>query len=165
MANKKNKLSAGQVLNELKNPALIVVGMIGGNMAGKVMDNVLNVDTTQQEGFNAKALAKPVVQLSAGVAGSILLKDDNLKLIASGVAASGVASGVKVLLKKDLLSGFNGLGNSHALNHVKGLLNVQAYDPDLPDLPNVQYETMKVESPDPKNTYEEYREFQEVEIL
>ena len=142
---------------------MIIVGMIGGNMAGKAIDKVLKVDETQV-GFNAKAIAKPVVQLSAGVAGAILLKDENLKLIATGVATSGVASGVKVLLKKDLLAGLDGLGNN-ALSNARGLLKAERYNPNLPELTTGNYETHQVEYPGSGEEYDDYDEVHEVEIL
>jgi len=164
MAVNKNKISSKQVLEELKAPALIVIGMIGGNMAGKAIDKVLKVDETVV-GFNAKAIAKPVIQLSAGVAGAVLLKDVNIKLVATGIAASGVASGVKVLLKKDLLSGFNGLGSNEALAQIKGLLKAEPYNPNLPELPAGDYETIQVEYPEKQDDFDEYEEIQEVEIL
>ena len=152
----KKKISGTEVLQELKAPALIIVGMIGGNIAGKAIDKVLKVDETQV-GFNPKAIAKPVVQLSTGVAGAMLLKDDNLKLLATGVATSGVASGVKVLLKKDLLSGMHGLGNN-ALSSARGLLKAERYNPDLPELTNGNYETYQVEYPGNGEEYNDYDE-------
>lgn len=160
----KNKINGKQILDELKAPALIVVGMIGGNMAGKALDKVLKVDE-ELTGFNVKAIAKPVVQLTAGVAGAVFLKDKNLKLVATGVAASGVASGVKVMLKKDLLAGFRGLGTSQALSTVKGLLQANSYNPDLPELSDGNYDTMQIEYPGASNDYDEYEEIHEVEIL
>lgn len=163
MANSKTKISGKQVIEELKAPALIVVGMIGGNMAGKAIDKVLKVDETLQ-GLNPKAMAKPVIQLTAGVAGATLLKDSNLKLLATGVAASGVASGVKVFLKKDLLTGLSGLGTSDALSTVRGLLRAEPYNPDLPRLSEGDYDTIQVAYPGGENL-DEYEEIDEVEIL
>jgi hypothetical protein len=164
MAQTKSKVSGKQVLQELKSPALIVVGMIGGNLAGKAIDKVLKVDETQV-GFDVKAVAKPVVQLTAGIAGAVLLKDENLKLVATGVAASGVASGVKIMLKKDLLAGFSGLGNGQALSQVRGLLRAESYNPDLPELSAGEFETYSVEYPEANEDYNQYEEIQEVEIL
>jgi len=160
----KAKIKGAHILEELKAPALIVVGMIGGNMAGKAIDKVLKVDEAQA-GFNIKGMAKPVVQLTAGVSGALLLKDNNLRLVATGIAASGVASGVKVLLKKDLLAGLNGLGNSRALATVKELLKVEPYNPDLPELVSGGYETKDIEFPEDGKDYDAYEEYQEVEIL
>lgn len=161
----KSKITGKQILEELKAPALIVVGMVGGNLAGKLIDNVLNVDDTQTE-FNAKALVKPIVQLSAGVGGSLLLKDKNLKLVASGVAASGVASTVKVLLKKDMLAGFKGLGEAEALNSFRENLKIERYNPHLPELSTTRVETIPVEVDlSGKADYTDYEEVDTVEIL
>ena len=91
---KGKKITTNQVLKELKGPALIVLGMAGGSIAGKAIDKALKVDPNKTS-FDVKALAKPIVQLSAGIGGALLLKDANMKLVASGVGASGVASSVK----------------------------------------------------------------------
>lgn len=171
MANKKKnsakaKLNGKTIINELKTPGLIILGMIGGNMAGKAIDKVLKVDDTTS-GFNAKALVKPVVQITAGVGGSILLKNDNLKLIASGVAASGMASAVKVFLKKDLLNGLGNYNISEPLQRVfREPLNlaIAPYNPDLPELP--EHNAMPVEDNSMSgDELTDYQEIQEVQIL
>ena len=82
----KPKMDAKTIMEELKTPGLIIIGMVGGNLAGKMIDKVVKVDSTAT-GFHAKALVKPVVQITAGVGGALFLKDQNLKLIATGVAA------------------------------------------------------------------------------
>ena len=156
------KITSKQVLTELKRPALIVLGIAGGSLAGKAIDKVLKVDPTKT-GFDAKALAKPIVQLSAGIGGAILLKDKNLKLVASGVTGSGVASTVKVLVKKDLLSGFKGLGQN--LNAARQLLNARPYNSDLPELSEGNYSTMQIEYANPSDSFDEYEEVEEIEIL
>jgi hypothetical protein len=120
-----------------------------------------------------KALLKPVVQISAGVGGAILLKDKNMKLIASGVAASGIASGVKVFLKKDILQGltnFAGLGDSDPVNQVfrePVNLSIEPYNPELPKLPPAQVEAIPVENEDEISGAEMgvYGDVKEVEIL
>lgn len=165
----KPKLNAKTVLDELKTPGLIILGMVGGNLAGKLIDNVLPPDE-EATGFQAKSLVKPVVQITAGVAGAILLKDKNLKLVASGVAASGIASTVKVFLKKDILSG---LGNFRIDQPLKRVfrdpinLAIAPYNPDLPAL-NEHREnipTIPVESPGSMGELSDYEEIQEVQIL
>jgi hypothetical protein len=152
----KSKINSKTVMDEVKIPLLIIGGMYGGTLAGKALDKVLKVDESLA-GINMKAVAKPVALLSAGIAGSIFLKDKNLKLIASGVAASGIASGVKVFLKKDLLAGFDGLGSDY--------LQVESYDPELPMLPEGDYHAMDIEMAGPDNRLEDYEEIEEVEIL
>ncbi|MCX8486268.1 MAG: hypothetical protein ORN53_03670, partial [Crocinitomicaceae bacterium] len=65
----------------------------------------------------------------------------NMKMLATGVGASGLLSGVKILLKKDLLAGladFN-LGGSNDLGEPSIYreplnLSVERYNPDLPAL-------------------------------
>lgn len=165
----KPKLSAKTVLEELKTPGLIILGMVGGNMAGKLIDKALPLDE-EATGFQAKALVKPVVQITAGIAGAILLKNKNLKLVASGVAASGIASTVKVFLKKDILSG---LGNFNISDPLKRVfrdpinLSIAPYNPDLPAL-NEHKEnipTIPIEGPGSMGELTDYEEIQEVQIL
>ncbi|MBU0487425.1 MAG: hypothetical protein KKA07_07655 [Bacteroidetes bacterium] len=161
----KTKITGKQVLDELKSPALIVLGMIGGNLGGKLIDQALGVDDTSTE-FQVKGLVKPIVQLTAGIGGSILLKDQNLKLIANGVAASGVASTVKVLLKKDMLAGFKGLGTAEALKNFRENLKIERYNPHLPELASTQVESLPIEvAPAGANDYTDYEEVDAVEIL
>lgn len=167
--NSKVKLDAKAIIEELKTPGLIILGMVGGNMAGKLIDKAVKVDDTAT-GFQAKALIKPVIQITAGVGGALFLKDKNLKLICSGVAASGIASTVKVFLKKDILQGltnFAGLGE--AVNQVfrEPLnLSIEPYNPDLPQLPPSQMAALPVEyESDISGDLGEYTEIKSVEIL
>jgi hypothetical protein len=168
-SNSKAKLDAKAIIEELKTPGLIILGMVGGNMAGKLIDKAVKVDDTAT-GFQAKALIKPVIQITAGVGGALFLKDKNLKLICSGVAASGIASTVKVFLKKDILQGltnFAGLGE--AVNQVfrEPLnLSIEPYNPDLPQLPPSQMAALPVEyESDISGDLGEYTEIKSVEIL
>ena len=164
----KPKLNAKTVLEELKTPGLIILGMIGGTMGGKLIDKVLPVDETAT-GFQVKSLVKPIVQITAGVAGAVLLKDKNLKLIASGVAASGITSTVKVFLKKDLLSGLGDFNINDPLKRVfRDPINlaVVPYNPDLPLLPGHQdIPTIQVENAPSMGELDDYQEIQEVQIL
>lgn len=168
----KTKLDAQSIMEELKTPGLIILGMVGGNMAGKMIDKVMKVDETAT-GFQVKALVKPVVQITAGVGGALFLKDKNLKLIASGVAASGIASTVKVFLKKDILQGlteFAGLGDTDPVKQVfrePVSLSIEPYNPDLPQLPPAQIEALPIETEEEMSGSEmgEYQEIKEVEIL
>jgi hypothetical protein len=165
----KPKLDAKTILEELKTPGLIILGMVGGNMAGKLIDKAVPVDETAT-GFQVKSIIKPIVQITAGVGGAILLKDKNLKLVAAGVAASGIASTVKVFLKKDIL---NGLGDFNINDPLKRVfrdpinLAVAPYNPDLPLLPGHQdIPTIQVENaPMSMGELDDYQEIQEVQIL
>jgi len=166
----KAKLNAKTVFEELKTPGLIIIGMIGGNLAGKLIDKAIPIDETAT-GFQAKALVKPILQISAGLGGAIFLKDKNLKLIAGGVAASGIASTVKVFLKKDILSG---LGDFNIADPLKRIfrdpinLAIAPYNPELPVLNefNSDLRTIEVESaPTDMGELADYEEVQEVQIL
>ena len=138
-----SKLSSQAVMEEVKNLAMLGSGVVLGSVGGRLIDKVLKVDGTAT-GFNAKAMARPVVLIAAGAAGAVMLKEKNMKLLATGVGAAGVLSGVKVILKKDLLAGladFSGLGNddSDMSTPVKVFrepvqLAVERYNPDLPAL-------------------------------
>lgn len=174
----KTKLDAKAIIEELKTPGLIILGMVGGNLAGKLIDKAVKVDE-EATGFQAKALVKPLIQITAGVGGALFLKDKNLKLIATGVAATGIASTVKVFLKKDILQGltnFAGLGDSADSNPVNQVfrepisLSIAPYDPDLPQLPpapNTQIAALPIENENEVSGAEmgEYEEVQAVEIM
>ena len=132
---KKTKISSQAVMGEIKTLAMLTGGVVIGSLGGKMIDKVLNVDATAT-GFNAKALARPIVLLGVGTAGNLMLKDPNMKML-----ASGLLSGVKVFLKKDLLAGLS----DFSFNGIDGLgeptvyrepmnLSVERYNPDLPAL-------------------------------
>lgn len=135
---KKTKISSQAVMGEIKTLAMLTGGVVIGSVGGKMIDKVLNVDAAAT-GFNAKALARPIVLLGVGTAGNLMLKDPNMKMLATGVGASGLLSGVKVFLKKDLLagladfSGIDGLGEPSVYREPMNL-SVDRYNPDLPML-------------------------------
>ena len=137
---KKTKISSQAVMGEIKTLAMLTGGVVIGSLGGKMIDKVLKVDASAT-GFNAKALARPIVLLGVGTAGNLMLKDPNMKMLATGVGASGLLSGVKVFLKKDLLAGLS----DFSFNGIDGLgeptvyrepmnLSVERYNPDLPAL-------------------------------
>jgi hypothetical protein len=134
---KKTKISSQAVMGEIKTLAMLTGGVVIGSVGGKMIDKVLKVDAAAT-GFNAKALARPIVLLGVGTAGNLMLKDPNMKMLATGVGASGLLSGVKVLMKKDLLAGladfsFSGLGEPSVYREPLNL-SVDRYNPDLPAL-------------------------------
>ncbi len=133
--NHKAKLTKENVLEEIKSLAMFGGGMIVGSIGGKYIDKALKVDDSAQ-GFNPKTLVRPIVLLGGGAAGGILLEDKHLKMFATGVGTSGLISGVKVVLKKDLLNGladFAGLGEAKVFREPINL-SVERYNPDLPAL-------------------------------
>jgi hypothetical protein len=134
---KKTKISSQAVMGEIKTLAMLTGGVVIGSVGGKMIDKALKVDAAAT-GFNAKALARPIVLLGVGTAGNLMLKDPNMKMIATGVGASGLLSGVKVLMKKDLLAGlsdfsFSGLGEPSVYREPLNI-SVDRYNPDLPSL-------------------------------
>ncbi len=152
---------------DLKNMGLVILGVAGGALAGQVVDKILKVDDTATE-FQVKAITKPIVQIVAGISGVIFLKNKNLKLIASGVAASGAITGVKVFFKKDILNGLSGFNIADPVKRVfRDPINlaIAPYNPDLPIL-NERIEEIQIE-PAPTNMGEldDYEEIQEVQIL
>jgi len=159
------------LIEELKTPGLIIIGMVGGNFAGKLIDKVVKVDESET-GFQAKALIKPLVQITAGVGGALFLKDKNLKLIASGIAAGGIAATVKVFLKKDILDGlstFAGLGATPGDGYKQVFrepvnLQIEAYNPNLPELKGEPAE-LPIDLELSGTEMGEYTETKEVEII
>jgi hypothetical protein len=143
MATKRNtnsKISGQAVMGEIKTLAMLTGGVVLGSVGGKMIDKVLKVDATAT-GFNAKAMARPLVLLGMGAAGNLMLKDANMRMVATGVGAAGMLSGVKVLLKRDLLAGLSdfsmhGFGSygEPSLYREPMTLSVDRYNPDLPAL-------------------------------
>ncbi len=162
-ATKKSKFDVKTVIEELKTPMLVVLGMVGGTFGGKMLDKVIKVDETV-EGFQLKSLAKPIIQITTGLGGALLFKDKNLKLIAGGIAASGIASSVKVFLKKDILNGFGDTGISRVFSEPINL-TIGAYNPELPQF-SARTEYMNVENPENQvGELVEYQEIGEIGIL
>ena len=91
-----SKISSQAVMEKVKTLAMLGGGVVLGSVGGRLIDKVLKVDPAAT-GFQAKALARPVVLIAAGTAGAIMLKDKNMKMLATGVGAAGVLSGVKVI--------------------------------------------------------------------
>lgn len=154
MAKKRSKQSkvstkniGAKVLEEAKAPLLIVVGVAGGVLAGKLVDKVVKVDTTATT-LKPKALVKPVLQLAAGIGGGIFSKNEYIKLIATGVTVSGVLSTSKIILKKDILQGLSDIAGLGATEQAKQVfrepvnLSIEPYNPDLPRLPQSRIEAV-----------------------
>lgn len=96
---------------EIKSLAMVAGGFVIGSMGGSALDRMMKVDPSIP-GINAKRFVKPFVQLGAGVLGATKLKSKDLKLVASGVGASGVVSAVQIATKKNLLAGAPALAGS-----------------------------------------------------
>jgi hypothetical protein len=130
------KKKSNAIVTELLNLGMITGGVVVGSMAGKAIDKVLKVDATLP-GFQAKKLAKPALQLGAGIVGAWKSKNENIKRFAAGVGASGVISAVSVATNKNLLAGLPALGTAGLARSVYeegAALSVGRYTPDLPQL-------------------------------
>ena len=105
-------INSKAIMGEVKNLAMVAGGFVIGSMGGSALDRALKVDTGLP-GINVKRFVKPAVQLGAGIIGATKLKNTDLKLLASGIGASGVVSAVQIATKKNLLAGAPALaGNS-----------------------------------------------------
>lgn len=118
------------MVGELRSLAMISGGMVLGTMGGKAIDRMLKVDSALP-GLQAQKFARPAVLLGAGVLGSLKLKNQDLKMLSAGVGATGVLSTMQVVLKKDFLSGMDGLGSNYSAPVARAM---EAYEPHLPAL-------------------------------
>ncbi len=132
-------MNSKAMMGELKSLAMISGGMVLGSLGGQALDKALGVDPSLP-GLNPKKFVRPAALLGAGIMGSMKLKNPDMRLVAAGVGASGMVSAIKVVLKKDILSGLtgssgvNGLGSSWGVYRDPVRLAVDRYEPDLPEL-------------------------------
>ena len=162
------KVSNKAMLGELRSLAMISGGMILGTMGGKAIDKVLKVDDTLP-GFQAKKFVRPAALLGSGVLGSLKLKNEDLKMLSAGFGASGVVSTVKVVLKKDLLSGLDGTPEIAAPMTVYQdpvVHSIESYEPNLPALSASSYEAEEqtIKSYSPGEVVSDYTDA-EIEII
>lgn len=125
------------IMGEVKNLAMVAGGFVIGSMGGSAIDRALKVDSGIP-GINAKRFVKPAVQLGAGIFGATKLKNTDMKLLASGVGASGVVSTVQIATKKNLLAGAPALSgnNMSVYEPIAALPGIPEFiDPDGGDLP------------------------------
>ncbi|MFA6066902.1 MAG: hypothetical protein WC707_07000 [Candidatus Babeliaceae bacterium] len=151
----KNTLKQLANLKNIKDATIKVLaitgGFIGGTIAAKGIDKFMPIDETKT--FDPKSLVKTVGLVAVGLGGAILLKNNNLKLVAAGVAGAGIREGVRVYVKKDLLAGL-GLTD----DTVKLKID---YNADLPELQNEQNKSfMELEN---NSNFEGFEDYEEVE--
>ncbi|CAN0009991.1 unnamed protein product [Chrysoparadoxa australica] len=162
------KTTKKAMMGELRSLAMISAGLIAGSMGGKAIDKVLKVDDSVP-GFQAKKFVRPVALLGAGVLGSVKLTNPDLKMLSAGIGASGVVSTLKVVTKKDLLSG--GLSGQLASSaHPMEVYDdsafhqVEQYNPELPLLPSKNYLEENLASSSPGEAAVEYSDA-EIEFI
>ena len=165
------------IMGELRSLAMISAGMIVGSMGGKALDKALKVDDTLP-GFQAKKFVRPVALLGAGVLGAVKLKNQDLKMLSAGVGASGVVSTVKVVLKKDILSGLDGTPLAASPELFMPMTTAQSvfiesetdnyiesYEPNLPVLANYSEQEEYVTSEAGVIVTADSAEYEEIEII
>lgn len=165
------------IMGELRSLAMISAGMIVGSMGGKALDKALKVDDTLP-GFQAKKFVRPVALLGAGVLGAVKLKNQDLKMLSAGVGASGVVSTVKVVLKKDILSGLDGTPLAASPELFMPMTTAQSvfiesetdnyiesYEPNLPVLANYSEQEEYVTSEAGIIVTADSAEYEEIEII
>lgn len=132
------KVTNKAMMGEIRSLAMISGGLILGTVGGKAIDKMLKVDNSLP-GFQAKKFVRPLSLLGAGILGSIKLQNTDLKMLSAGVGASGVVSTVKVVLKKDLLAGMDGVGNPMTVYQDPMVHAIESYEPNLPALTTGNY--------------------------
>jgi hypothetical protein len=159
------KVTSKAMMGEIRSLAMISGGMILGTIGGKAIDKMLKVDNSLP-GFQAKKFVRPISLLGAGILGSIKLQNTDLKMLSAGVGASGVVSTVKVVLKKDLLSGMDGVGNPMTVYQDPMVHAIESYEPNLPALTAGNYipEENYTESYSPGQVVTDYNDA-EIEII
>lgn len=100
------KIDLKGMVDEAKNPLLIVGGIFIGSQIAKVLDRSVTPSVNGLLGLSAvdgKQLVTPIILGAAGLIGAQLMPNRNLKMISYGVAGSGVAILAKNMLKVDVL--------------------------------------------------------------
>ena len=135
-----------------KTTLLLVGGLVGGKVLSSVASKALNKSAAGAKlnglaGFEVSKMITPVVLIAAGIAGNHYLKNEDLKLVATGVAAAGTIDAVSVLIKKDVLTAFGSIEGSQ--------LSIEPYNPELPAIEDTRY--IQIEDGKNKN-YDAYTE-------
>lgn len=133
MAKKRNTraVTKDAIGKEIKAVLLVGAGMVAGSMGGKVIDKALKVDPTDTR-LSLKKLIRPLALISAGTIGHLKLANENFKQLAKGVALSGLMTGIKVVLRKDLLNGLDGVDGLEGGSVLGQFADTQVYyEPDM----------------------------------
>lgn len=134
---KKNPQIFNVMLEDGKKVGLILLGFIGGNIVGRLVEKAIGATGV---GFSIKNLGRPVLLIGGGLLGAAKIKNQDLRFLCYGVAGAGGYSGIKLFLNKDLLNGFAGIGlpdsQQDRIEEAKQTLQLQIerYNPDLPEL-------------------------------
>jgi len=103
------KLSLQKMVSDVKTPAAIILGMVGGKIAGDAIDSMLN-KTSTVAGLGAVgsmgAYVKPVALVAIGLAAKQLIKNPFVQNVGIGVAAYGGAMGIQSVINIPQLQNF-----------------------------------------------------------
>lgn len=134
---KKNK----EVIEDLKSIALVLGGVVIGNLMDVGAQKILKLDkNVPLSGIEEmKKFISPAVRIVGGSAGAYFTPNKEARLLLGGVAVSGAASmvnyGLNKVLKKDQ-AGVTGIGEiaSDDPDQYHEDMVIENYDPQLPDL-------------------------------
>ena len=105
----KAKLSIQKMVSDVKTPAAIILGMVGGKIAGDAIDSMLK-KTSTVAGLGAVGsmgeYVKPVALVAIGLAAKQLIKNPFVQNIGIGVAAYGGAIGIQSVVNITQLQNF-----------------------------------------------------------
>jgi hypothetical protein len=116
---RKNRFSVENVKSEGLPILLVAAGLVAANALGKFVDDTIKTDNKA-----IKKIIKPVIVAGTGLAMKILLEKKELKDIGTGVAISGILTGLKEWTADTKLAPFLS-GEFDGLN------------PDLPEFPDM----------------------------
>lgn len=104
-ANRSKKTNLMSIAKEAIDPALVGLGLIAGNIVSRLVDSFIPEDAAPDlTKIQFKKLVSPGVCVAAGVLGRVYMKDPMIKSFATGVGAYGIATGVGIVAKKDVLT-------------------------------------------------------------
>ena len=109
----KTKLSVQKMVSDVKAPAAIVLGMVGGKIVGDMLDNILK-KTSTVAGLGAVASAvsyvKPIALVVIGLSAKQLVKNPFVQNVGIGMAAYGGAMGIQSVINIPQLNQVTGGG-------------------------------------------------------
>jgi len=118
-----------EILDTFKKAGLILVGFVGGREVSRM------VVKNDAEGF--KKYLGSILQLGGGIVLSTM-KNEPLKYIGYGLAASGAIEGASKLMKKDILAdGFKGLSLGSILSNAIDVTKIKLPFEYMPELPPI----------------------------
>jgi len=159
-----NKAKKNDSLEDLKNIALVLGGVVVGNLIDVGAQKILKLDkNTSLSGIaEMKKFLSPTVRIVGGGAGAYFVPNKTARLLLGGVAVSGATSMVNYGLNKVLNKNnpnVAGIGeiDYQSIDQYNENMVLENYDPQLPDLAiEGAFNAVPLPSGDPSNDEEEY---------